>query len=53
MYGATSPDTLERLELLEHLSNQHDILLIGLIDVIAERWDTKPDTSIGTEEENM
>ncbi len=50
MYFVTDPAIWERLESLEHLSNQHDLLITSLLDVMVEKSDIKPDTSTGTVE---
>ncbi len=41
-----------RLESLEHLSNQHDLLIMSLIDVMVEKPDSKPSTYTGTVEKS-
>ncbi len=52
MYTGLVQQLLERLESLEHLSNQHDILLTGLMTSIIMKQSSKPDTSIGTVKES-
>jgi len=42
-------ELLERVESLEHLSNQHDILLIGLMNTITRSYGRS--TSTGNSEE--
>ncbi len=44
-------ELLEKVESLEHLSNQHDILLIGLLKVIDRNYGQS--TSIGITKEKL
>jgi len=46
MHIEIDPDLLERLESLEHLTNQHDILLTELLSIITRSYGQSISTGI-------